>query len=257
MGIRFPSPLPRPGGGNETTTVYKGKVTADKITGTRTVGDNDPVDWVATRRQRCNARLNSPAQSCGAAPFLFVRPAGVGSAFFGWRAPPQLVILILILIQINGLLRPVPRPGLRLGLGLRLRLRFGLSSGLRSGEWLPKELKYPTGRKSAFGRVASPEATADGSASRPYLRLSPLCQKLICALPRRTGAIPALTGEARGVVLLPSNYSNFMKSKTLSLWTVGTAAMLAQYGRAGGGGRGPKTQHPHGGGKGGGLAAAV
>ncbi len=36
-------------GGNDTTTVYKGKVTADKITGTRTVGDNDPVDWVATK----------------------------------------------------------------------------------------------------------------------------------------------------------------------------------------------------------------
>lgn len=37
-------------GGNDITTVYKGKVTADKITGTRTVGDNDPVDWVATKQ---------------------------------------------------------------------------------------------------------------------------------------------------------------------------------------------------------------
>ncbi|MGA2544373.1 MAG: hypothetical protein ABSG78_22710 [Verrucomicrobiota bacterium] len=37
-------------GGNDITTLYKGKVTADKITGTRTVGDNDPVDWVATKQ---------------------------------------------------------------------------------------------------------------------------------------------------------------------------------------------------------------
>jgi len=36
-------------GGNDITTVYKGKVTADKITGTRTVGENDLVEWIATK----------------------------------------------------------------------------------------------------------------------------------------------------------------------------------------------------------------
>ena len=38
-------------GGNDVTTTYKGKVADDKITGTRQQGENDPVDWVATKQK--------------------------------------------------------------------------------------------------------------------------------------------------------------------------------------------------------------
>src|ERR1039458_3771724 len=46
-------------------------------------------------------------------------------------------------------------------------------------------------------------------------------------MPHRTGAISALTGRSQGIVLLSSNHFNSMKSKTFSLLTVGTAALLA------------------------------
>ena len=62
--------------------------------------------------------------------------------------------------------------------------QFGRGQRPKSGL---RQLQSLQGRKSVFGRVASPRRpretwlASDGSASRPYLRWSLLYQKLICA----------------------------------------------------------------------------